>query len=211
MEDAGKLTAPARGLADFEWAGGHLALDFANTLGAVHGDHPRSYLHDYEDLLAWCRQADLIGPRSQGYLSAASPRAKAAAFKEAQALVESLRTLFAAAARHQSLSQPALDHLNSLVHRTAPWRQLTVCRDEAGKLNCGWEFKDAPPYAVLGPIVWRAIELLEQGPVDRVKECPAENCGWLFLDTSKNRSRQWCSMKTCGNLSKVRRFREKRA
>ncbi|MGA2590961.1 MAG: CGNR zinc finger domain-containing protein [Bryobacteraceae bacterium] len=35
-------------------------------------------------------------------------------------------------------------------------------------------------------------------------------CGWMFLDTTRNRSRQWCDMRDCGNRAKVRRFREKR-
>jgi predicted RNA-binding Zn ribbon-like protein len=38
-----------------------------------------------------------------------------------------------------------------------------------------------------------------------VKECGTENCNWLFLDTSKNRSRRWCDMKECGNREKARR------
>jgi predicted RNA-binding Zn ribbon-like protein len=42
-----------------------------------------------------------------------------------------------------------------------------------------------------------------------VRQCGGESCGWLFLDTSRNRSRQWCDMRDCGNLAKVRRFRER--
>lgn len=179
-----------------------LALDFANAVGKLQG---------YNDLLAWCQQADQIGPVSRRHLSAGSDRAKAEAFKEAQALGADLGILFRAAARQQKLPQMALDHLNSLVHKTATWRHISTCDDDGQgrKIACGWDFKGAPPSAVLSPIVWRAVELLETGPLDRVKECPGEQCGWLFLDTSKNRSRQWCSMKSCGNISKVRRFRER--
>lgn len=198
-----------RDLGTYEWVGGHVALDFANTLGGAKTDHPGSYLHSYEDLLEWARRADLIGPVSSGHLAAGSARTKAEALKEAQALVVSLRALFLAAAQHKVLPQAALDHLNTLVQKTSAWRRIAACDDEGRKISCGWDFQGAPPVAVLGPIVWRAVELLEHGPLDRVKECGAEDCGWLFLDTSKNRSRQWCSMQTCGNVSKVRRFRER--
>jgi predicted RNA-binding Zn ribbon-like protein len=179
-----------------------VALDFANSVGKLQG---------YDDLLTWSQQADQIGPVSRRHLSAGSERAKAEAFKESQVLGANLSTLFRAAARHQKLPQAALDHLNSLVHKTAAWRQISTCEDDdqGRRISCGWDFKGAPPAALLGPIVWRAVELLETGPLDRVKECPADDCGWLFLDTSKNRSRQWCSMQTCGNVSKVRRFRER--
>jgi len=48
-----------------------------------------------------------------------------------------------------------------------------------------------------------AVELLTDGPLDRVGECPS--CGWLFLDTSRNGRRRWCSMETCGARVKARR------
>jgi|SRR5882724_1849980 len=200
---------PPRSLQTFSWVGGHLALDFANTVGGVAVGQPENYLHDYEDLLEWCQQADLIGPISRKALSAGSSQAQAAAFRESETLNASLQQLFRAAAHHEVLPQAALDHLNSLVQKTAAWRRIAACDDEGRKISCGWDFKGAPPIAVLGPIVWRAVEFLEHGPLDRIKECGADDCGWMFLDTSKNRSRQWCSMQTCGNLSKVRRFRDR--
>lgn len=42
---------------------------------------------------------------------------------------------------------------------------------------------------------------------ERLKRCANRDCGWVFVDTSKNRSRQWCEMRTCGNRANVRRFR----
>lgn len=192
------------------WVGGHLVLDFANTVGFRMNADPKPTLHSYDDLLDWCQTADLIGPNSRRHLSAGTERAKAAAFKESEELNTALFGLFRAAARHEPLPQDNLDYLNSLVQRTVAWRNISACDDQGRKISCGWNFKGAPPYAVLGPIVWRAMDLLENGPLDRIKECPPpEGCGWLYMDLSKNRSRQWCSMKTCGNTAKVRRFREK--
>lgn len=40
----------------------------------------------------------------------------------------------------------------------------------------------------------------------RIKRCANPNCSHLFLDTSKNNSRAWCNMKTCGNIMKARAF-----
>src|ERR1035437_433146 len=45
--------------------------------------------------------------------------------------------------------------------------------------------------------------------IDRVKICPVDNCRWAFYDTSRNRSRQWCSMKVCGNRAKARAHRQR--
>jgi predicted RNA-binding Zn ribbon-like protein len=33
----------------------------------------------------------------------------------------------------------------------------------------------------------------------------------VFFDRSKNHSSCWCSMESCGNRAKARRFRQKRA
>ncbi|OCP01380.1 MULTISPECIES: CGNR zinc finger domain-containing protein [unclassified Ensifer] len=48
-----------------------------------------------------------------------------------------------------------------------------------------------------------ALSLAANPEPDRLKICP--NCGWLFLDRSRNRSRTWCDMAVCGNRSKAKR------
>lgn len=47
--------------------------------------------------------------------------------------------------------------------------------------------------------------------LDRIKICPADDCRWAFYDTSRNRSRQWCSMEVCGNKAKAHAHRERSA
>lgn len=56
---------------------------------------------------------------------------------------------------------------------------------------------------VAAPFAADAVRLLLQGPLERVGECPS--CGWLFVDTSKNARRTWCSMRTCGARDKAKR------
>jgi predicted RNA-binding Zn ribbon-like protein len=55
------------------------------------------------------------------------------------------------------------------------------------------------------------VALLTGPELGRVKQCPGPlgDCGWLFLDTSKNRSRRWCSMEGCGSEAKMRRRHER--
>ena len=60
---------------------------------------------------------------------------------------------------------------------------------------------------LLGLVAASAMQLLLEGPVDRIGECPA--CGWLFLDTSRNGRRRWCSMATCGSRDKANRYYKK--
>jgi predicted RNA-binding Zn ribbon-like protein len=68
-----------------------------------------------------------------------------------------------------------------------------------------WAWPDDTLDHPLWPVARSAIELLTQGDLRRVKECPgAGDCGWLFYDTSKNASRRWCSMEGCGSRVKMR-------
>ena len=63
---------------------------------------------------------------------------------------------------------------------------------------------------LLRPVVLAAAQLLTSDWVGRVKQCEDDRgCGFLFIDTSKNRSRRWCSMDGCGNRAKVQRHRNR--
>ncbi|HEU5253595.1 MAG TPA: CGNR zinc finger domain-containing protein [Solirubrobacterales bacterium] len=56
-----------------------------------------------------------------------------------------------------------------------------------------------------------AIERLQaQGAWPRLKACTDDECRWAFYDTTRNRSRTWCSMEECGNREKTRRYRQRR-
>jgi predicted RNA-binding Zn ribbon-like protein len=57
-----------------------------------------------------------------------------------------------------------------------------------------------------------AIERLQcQGAWPRLKACTDDGCQWAFYDTTRNRSRTWCSMEECGNKEKTKRYRARRA
>jgi predicted RNA-binding Zn ribbon-like protein len=55
-----------------------------------------------------------------------------------------------------------------------------------------------------------ALRLTEREDLDRLRQCQDDQCGWLFLDRSKNASRRWCSSADCGNRTRVRRHAERR-
>ena len=61
----------------------------------------------------------------------------------------------------------------------------------------------------LWPVIHDATRLLIEGPLDRIKAC--DGCSYLFIDESKNRSRRWCDMSTCGTAEKMRRYVARRA
>ncbi len=196
-------------LDSFEPAGGHPVLDFINTVRFWPPGPGDELLHGFDDVIEWHRRQGLITADAAHRLRRAEPEAASDAHHQTLALRATLHRLFLTVARQQPLPQDTLDALTATVQRTIVWRRLMA---EEGRLCCGWHCSEEAPESILGPIAWKAMELLENGPLDRLKECPPpDGCGWLFLDRSKNRSRHWCSMKTCGNTAKVRRFRQRRA
>ncbi len=75
----------------------------------------------------------------------------------------------------------------------------------------GWDWTVGPEHldSVLWPVVWSAAELLTSEAVKRVGQCADEKCGWIFWDSSRNKTRRWCDMKDCGNRAKFRRHYQK--
>jgi predicted RNA-binding Zn ribbon-like protein len=61
----------------------------------------------------------------------------------------------------------------------------------------------------IGQILAEVSEAMADGSWERMKACRADDCRWAYLDTSKNRSRAWCSMQSCGNRAKVAAYRER--
>ncbi len=188
----------------FELSGGALCLDFANTWG----DRARpesDRLTGYPALLAFAAQAAALGHREVASLGRQARRAPAAAGTVVAAslvLREALYRLFAAQARGRRVAAGDLGALNRSLEEALP--HLRVAWHDG---SYRWEWGDAGDLlaAPLWPIARSAADLLADDELDRVRECDGASCTWLFLDHSRNRSRRWCSMESCGNRAKARR------
>jgi predicted RNA-binding Zn ribbon-like protein len=186
--------------------GGALCLDFVNTVDPRHASDRREYLDSYRALVAWGRHAGAIGADEAKQLLTAAAREHDTAgqvLHRAITLREALYRIFAGTARRHAPPPRALATLNGELAAALAHTRLT-CTPAGFSLQ--WD--DRPPSLdrVLWPVTRSAAELLVRGPAERVGECPgAGNCGWLFLDLSKNARRRWCDMRTCGNRAKARR------
>ncbi len=194
----------------FHFVGGALCLDFCNSMGGKRERVAREYLHAYTDFLSWSQQAGLVeSAQTEARLRDARrrPAEAAAALKRAISLREAIYRIFQANARRRKPNESDLVQLNAELRRSLPRLQIA-----ASKHGFGWEWRrengalDEP----LGPIARSAAELLVSGELlEKVRQCHGDNCGWLFLDSSRNHSRCWCDMRDCGNRAKVRRHRLK--
>jgi predicted RNA-binding Zn ribbon-like protein len=183
----------------FELSGGKLCLDFANTVDNRPTDRARELLETYGDLAAWARQAGILSSGEERALlrrAARAPDDGSRVLGRARHLREALFTVFA------RRTPEALAHLREVL--PSAYRRPVL---RAGR-GCELSWEDDPDALdrMLGPVVRSAVELLTSKDLDRVRVCGADDCDWLFLDESRSRSRQWCSMATCGNRVKARRF-----
>lgn len=189
-----------------------LCLDFANTANWHASAQPVEELTSYADLVGWAVRVGLLsageGERLLG-AAAQQPADAHAALAQAVALREAIYRIFSAVAAGRTPEPADLTLLNNWFANGLGRLQVT---QSAGSFGWQWQEAAAAFEGMLWPVAHSAAELLISAELDRVKECPDERgCGWLFFDTSRNRSRRWCSMDSCGNLAKVRRHRRKQA
>ncbi len=196
-----------RSLENLEWVGGHPALNYVNTVHAWAGKEAgQEYLNSYPVLVSWHRTAELITLKQARDL-ARTPADQNRVMTDARELRGVLRKIFVAVAHGRVIPRKAMSHVESLWRQSAKWRRLDA---RGGRVRMAWEFDKTSPDVLLGIIADEAVGLLMSDRLGRIKECPPPGgCGWLFLDQSRNKSRHWCSMKTCGNQAKIRRFRQK--
>jgi len=155
----------------------------------------------------WARHAGLLDEQERKQLlllAEEKPRAAALVFKRGLRLRAAIYRIFKAVLESWKADQADLDYLNEELRLARATQRLTRSEKE---FRWDWQSHAATLDYVLWPLVLSAAALLASGDLSRLRQCGGEKCGWLFLDTSRNRSRQWCDMKDCGNLAKVRRFR----
>jgi predicted RNA-binding Zn ribbon-like protein len=193
----------------FEFSGGALCLDFANTIADRRSGRGER-LHGYADVVSWGEQARLLSRRGAAQTRAAAraaPRDAGRAFARALALRERLFRIFAAVAAGRTPRRADLQTFNRALG-DAMARVTVEARD--GTFAWGWAAGTTPVERVLGAVVRSAADLLVSPRLADLRECASETCTWLFLDASPTRRRRWCSMKTCGNRAKARRFYQRR-
>jgi len=194
----------------FELIGGNVCLDFVNTLDNRPSAQPKELLKNYYELARFGEDTGILTPAQLDLFydrAHLAPDETKEAMRRAINLRESLHAIFMAVLNKQKAPQLAMDRLNANLHNVAMHSRLVQAE---GRLV--WRFDDmASAYdAMLWPIARAAADLLASSDVAHVRACSSPTCQWLFLDTSKNHHRRWCSMKQCGNRAKARKFYAKK-
>jgi predicted RNA-binding Zn ribbon-like protein len=193
--------------AAFKWVGGDLSLDFNNTVDWL-GIEPQAgeRLTDYGRLVAWAREGGVLSVETEQSLlerSSDHPTAASKALQRALQTRSLIHRIFFAVLNDPDAVFPELAQLNSLL--TESPAQLEYDEDQKG-FTWTWAYDHDQLTSLLQPVVWSASQLLTSPDTTRVKTCTNDDCGWLFLDTSRKHNRKWCEMAVCGNRAKARRF-----
>lgn len=200
----------------FKFLAASACLDFVNTVDRWVSEAGRPQPKDdalvsYESVLDWCSQSSLLPSatvrelRKQAQLH---PRLAAEIHSRALSLRQAIWQTFSALASQGRPPGSALAIINSELERI-PAEKFRLVGDDL-------ELTREPDHSLQLPLVIileDTLTLIRSKHSASVRMCAADECGWLFLDTSRNHKRRWCDMNDCGNRAKARRFyrREKRA
>jgi predicted RNA-binding Zn ribbon-like protein len=213
-----KSRAPSvdRPAARLKRVGGQLCLDFANTVGGwnpVSGEARFEVrderLEDYADLVAWTVGAGALPEADATALlreATRRPSEAAGVLGRARRLREALYRTGWRLANGRAPGREDVAVMESEIRKAHEKERLS-----GSPQGLAWAL-ERDPHALdlpLWPIALSLEQYLTQGDLSRLRACPGDDCGWLFDDVSRNRSRQWCDMRDCGNVAKVRRYRSR--
>lgn len=182
-----------------------LCLNYANTLSWRGSDAPAETLHSLVDILHWTEQIGVVRPTGAQQLRRWSREHKPQAaeiFAQAIAIREVVFRIFSAVAVRASVRAKDFMVLRAALME-APSRSDLA---RVGS-RCGWFLEQGQPSvaSVLAPVLWSAGDLMLNAPTRPIRRCANQQCLWLFIDQSKNTTRRWCDMNSCGNRAKARR------
>lgn len=181
-----------------------LCLDFVNTSDAHPSQPDTEFLKSYASLVEWAVYVGAIPHVQVDRLIAsaeAHPDKAEAALKNAITVRDTVYRVLSAAAAHQHPKPTDMQAFNHMLSKA-----MTHLRLSTVDQHFEWTYTqaDADLETMLWPVLWSVSELLTSHDLRDLRECASDDCSWLFLDTSKNHSRRWCSMTQCGNRAKAR-------
>ncbi len=187
----------------FNLLAGHPALELVNTLDLRFSADAEELLPSYGDLLRFATQLQLLSPdQARKLVRSVREKEGQRVLASAVELREALAAFFYAGIDGGKPPAAHIEILEKHFHEAALHRRL-----RADKSRLLWSWSGAEPQAKipLWKLAQSACDLLVSRDAELVKDCGDPTCRWLFLDLSKNHTRRWCDMKTCGNRMKARR------
>jgi predicted RNA-binding Zn ribbon-like protein len=189
--------------------GGDASVDLVNTVDWTEAGPRRERLSDYKRLTRWAEGAgvmeEAVGRRLRR-MAKSDPEAAESALRRARRVRVVLRDLFTGLARGDA-DGPGGDAFAELLKRALDRLRL---QRRGGSARHEWVVPPATSTldGFLDVVVWSAARLLASDEAASIRVCAGPDCGWVFVDRSRNGLRRWCEMETCGTQAKTRRRRK---
>lgn len=182
---------------DRQFVGGTVALDLVNTV-CYRDDPARRFdkITDAETLTAFARASLALSDAGGWQVAVPGPGTDAIGLAFHLGLREAVDRLFRPVI---DTGAPESEAFASLLRTHAD----LLGGESLGVGPAGIELdpESRPRFALV--VTFSAIRLAGSPELKRLKRCPS--CHWLFVDRSRNASRVWCDMLTCGNRAKAAR------
>ncbi|HEY5940548.1 MAG TPA: ABATE domain-containing protein [Gemmatimonadales bacterium] len=192
----------------FQYIGGDPSIDFVNTVDWTSRGPEQERLTDFERVIRWAEGAGIVSTKEAGGLrvrSRAKPREAESAYRNALRVRQVLERLFRSIAGGEPEGE-TLDEFNrELTRALERMRVAPGTGKRPGGLHLGWGDGGEGLDSVIWPVVWSAASLIVSEEASRIRICGGTDCGWMYVDRSRNKLRRWCQMETCGTREKSRR------
>jgi len=209
MQAEPRVGATLRPELPFRYIGGDPALDLVNTVDWTRHGPDDERLTSYDRLTEFAEGAGVLDSATADKLrriAARRPGEAQRVLASAHALRDALQHLVSASAGESPAKhapdKSALETVNSLMGDAL--HHLNLARNESGNA-LRWQRMAESLEAPLWPLVWSAAQLLSGDEQNKLRVCGGPDCGWVYVDRSRNRLRRWCQMETCGNRAKAKR------
>ena len=184
----------------FRIVGNLLCMDLVNTEPTLDGNRIDA-LPQFSDVIAWLRAVGVLSKREAQRIEArwAGTAEGDAMFAASIELRAGLRTMAERIVARKPVSDITVTAINRILASRLSHRQL-LREGHAFRTKLVPQSED--PIHLLVPVAESAAELLEHGRPKLIRRCENPACVLYFYDTTKNRSRRWCSMEVCGSRFK---------
>jgi len=196
---------------EWDFESGKLPLDFANTAEFHASDNPDEMLETFSDLMSWAVEADLLsGIVGQDLLEKAKLEPQEAS-KALQKAIELREVIFRIISAIAEGAEPYKNDISDFNLALADALKKTQISPTVDGFEWTWRSNEKSFEKMLWPILRETADLLTSKDIGRVGRCADDRgCGYLFFDTSRNHSRRWCSMESCGNRAKAKRHYQRK-
>jgi len=184
----------------FLFVGNHPCLDFINTQMIVKGE-PADAIASFDDLVSWLVQTKLLTTSQADVVrTTVNQKETTSLLEEAKTFRVTLRGLAERIVAHKPISDSTVYTINRFLSQRPGYPQLVRRK---GRFEQRFHSAATSAKNVLVPLAEATSDLLCRADFTLIKKCGNPACILYFYDTTKNHTRNWCSMQLCGNRIKV--------